>query len=461
MRRVCRGTDATEERSIVSQDLTSGPVGGHLRRQATPMALGLVALISFDAIDLFFVSRLGDAQLAAMSFCFPAIWLLTSFNIGFEAGAASTISRAIGEGDINAARRLTTDTALLAGVCSLLLGMAGIATIDLVFPLLGADSSLMPYIHDYLGIWYWAMPIAAIYWVCLAAMRARGNTGLEARVLTLAAVLNAILDPIFIFGLFGFPRLEMAGAALATLVSNIVVLTGTLLYLRIKLDVLATMRVPFSRILASWRRVLHIGMPATITNTIVPLSNSVMVTLVAGHGAAAVAGLGVAMRIEPIALIVFYALSAVTSPVMGQNFGAGRYQRLREAQRWLGKSAIYLGVILALAFGALAQPLSALFTEQAASLSVSATYLLIMPLSYGGYGMVMCSCAAFNGLGQPGKAVLLSAMRAILILLPLALLGEHLCGLPGLFIGAAFANLLVGLFGYLWLGSNIGRLQAG
>ena len=83
----------------MSSDLTQGPVSGHLRRQAAPMALGLIAIISFDAVDLFFVSRLGDAHLAAISFCFPVLWLLTSVIIGFEAGAASTVSRAVGKKD--------------------------------------------------------------------------------------------------------------------------------------------------------------------------------------------------------------------------------------------------------------------------------------------------------------------------------------------------------------------------
>lgn len=423
------------------------------------MALGLVALISFDAIDLFFVSRLGDAPLAAMSFCFPAIWLLTSINIGFEAGAASTISRAIGAGDREGAKRLTTDTALLSGLCSLVLGLTGLATIDLLFPLLGAEPELIPLIHDYLGIWYWAMPVASVYWVLLASMRARGNTALEARVLTLAAGLNALLDPIFIFGLLGFPRLEIAGAALATLVANLVVLTGTLIYLNRKHDVLATLQVPIRLITNSWRRVMEIGLPATVTNTIVPLSNTVLVTLVASHGVAAVAGLGVAMRIEPIALILFYALSAVTSPVMGQNYGAGHYRRLEEARRWIGFFALSAGIALALTFSIIARPISAIFTSQVATLDVSATYLLIMPLSYGGYGMVMCACAAFNGLGKPSNAVLLSALRAIGVLLPMALLGQALFGLPGLFIGAACSNLIIGTFGYFWLGRTIRRLN--
>ena len=89
----------------MSTDLTTGPVAPHLRRQAIPMGLGLVAIISFDAVDLFFVSQLGDLPLAAISFAFPVIWLMSSIIIGFEAGAASCISRAIGKNDTDTARR--------------------------------------------------------------------------------------------------------------------------------------------------------------------------------------------------------------------------------------------------------------------------------------------------------------------------------------------------------------------
>ena len=191
------------------------------------MALGLIAIISFDAVDLFFVSRLGEAELAAISFCFPVLWLLTSVIIGFEAGAASTISRAMGAGDEASARRLTTDTAILACLSTLIICLFGLLTIDIVFPLLGATPELMPLVHEYMDIWYWSVPASAISWICLASMRARGNTLLEGKIIIIAAIINAILDPIMIFGLFGFPRLEMAGAALATLTANLLVMIGS------------------------------------------------------------------------------------------------------------------------------------------------------------------------------------------------------------------------------------------
>ncbi len=419
------------------------------------MALGLMAIISFDAVDLFFVSQLGDAQLAAISFCFPVLWLLTSVIIGFEAGAASTISRAVGKGDQHSARRLTTDTAMLAGLVTFVVSQLGLVSIDPVFRLLGATDALMPLIEEYMSIWYWSVPASAISWIALASMRARGNTLLEGKIIIVAAVINAILDPIMIFGLFGFPRMEMAGAATATVTANVIVMFGTLTYLHFSLRVFATPFTALANILNSWKRMLKVGLPAMLTQIIVPVSNGIVVAMIATYGVDAVAGFGVAIRIEPIALIAFYSLSAITSPFMGQNFAAGKVDRLEEARRAIGKFAIAYGLGLTVALVLLAGPLTALFTDTESIQNVAIYYLWIMSISYGGYGVVMAVCAAFNGVGYPLPGVAISAARALILFLPLAWLGQWLFGLYGIFLAAAVSNIIMGTISYLWLGRNI------
>jgi putative MATE family efflux protein len=351
-----------EYRSMVT-DLTTGSVSRHLRVQATPMALGLVAIISFDVVDLFFVSRLGDAPLAAISFTFPVIWFLGSVAIGYEAGAASCISRAAGEGNAHRAARLTTDAALLAGLATLVLCAIGLMTIDPVFSALGATDELMPLITDYMSIWYWTEPASAVGWTCLASMRARGNTALEGKVITASAILNAILDPIFIFGWFGFPRLEIAGAALASLTATLTMLAFTLIYLATRLRVFANPFVALEKIFGSWRQLMRIGVPAMMTNAIIPVANGIVMAIVATYGVTAVAGFGIAMRIEPVALIPFYALSAVSSPFFGQNISAGKYDRLVEARRVISRFCLRFGLLLAAALCLIAKPLSAVFTQ--------------------------------------------------------------------------------------------------
>jgi putative MATE family efflux protein len=439
-------------------DLTRGPVAAHLRRQATPFGLGLVAIFSFEAADLFFISRLGDDPLAAISFCFPVIWLIYGIGIGFEAGAASCVSRAVGRGDDGQARRLTTDPAVLAGGVALLICLLGLATIEPVFGLLGATPDLMPLIHSYMRTWYWVAPLDVILWCSLASMRARGNTLLESKIITAAAVLNLALDPIFIFGLFGFPRLEMQGAALATLTATGVTLAFSLLYLHFRLHIYAGIIAPLRVILSSWRHMLHIGIPAIGTNAIIPLSSAIVVSMIAVFGNDAVAGFGVAMRIEPMFLIPFYALSAVSSPFFGQNSGAGHVDRLLEARRVLARFCIAFGLLLAAALWLGARPLTGLFSDTPAIQDVAILYLSIVPVSYGAYGLVMSVNASFNGMGRPLPGVVISASRVIILFLPLALLGRWLFGLPGLFAASTVSNLVLGSIGFAWLGRAVRQL---
>ncbi|NND58205.1 MAG: MATE family efflux transporter [Xanthomonadales bacterium] len=436
-------------------DLTVGPVAAHLRRQGIPFALGLVAIFSFEAADLFFISRLGDAPLAAISFTMPVIWLIYGIGIGFEAGAASCVSRAVGRQDQQLAGRLTTDTVVLGILVALLLCLGGLTTIDPVFRLLGATPDVMPLIRDYMFTWYWVAPLDMALWISLASLRARGNTLLESKVITVAALLNLALDPIFIFGLFGFPRMEIQGAALATVVANAIMLLFTLAYLHLRLKVYASPFAPLKVIFDSWRHMLHIGIPAMITNAIIPVSSGIVVAMVAAYGLDAVAGFGIAMRIEPIFLIPFYALSAVSSPFFGQNHGSAQYGRLFEARRVITRFCLGFGLALAVFLALVADPLTGLFSSSDSIRIVAVHYLWIVAVSYGSYGLVMSANAAFNGMGQPMPGVVISAFRVVIVFLPLAFAGRQLFGLPGLFAAATVSNLLMGAVGFIWLGFKI------
>ena len=439
----------------MTADLTRGPVAAHLRRQGLPFSLGLVAIFSFEAVDMFFIGQLGDTSLAAIGFTLPVIWLIYGVDIGFEAGAASCISRAVGKNQRSLARRLTTDTAILATLAALVLCMIGLATIEPVFALLGAPNKLMPQITAYMKVWYWVAPINAALWTCLASIRARGNALLESKIITAAALLNLVLDPLFIFGWFGFPRLEIQGAAVATLTSALLILVFTIWHLYRHLDVFASVMAPIKDILDSWKHMLAIGIPAIITNAIIPVSSGIVVALVAGFGVDAVAGYGIAMRLEPVALIPFYALSAVSSPFFGQNFGARRFDRLFEAHRVIMVFCLGLGLVLAVIMSVFAIPLASLFTDSATIRAVTANYIWIVSWSWGAYGIVMSVNASFNGSGRPLPSVLISSARVIFVFLPLAFIARALLGLNGLFTATSLANLTVGLLGLVWLRRHI------
>ena len=174
-----------------------------------------------------------------------------------------------------------------------------------------------------------------------------------------------------------------------------------------------------------------------------------------GFGVSAVAGFGVGIRIEPLVLIPFYAMSAVASPFMGQNFAAGELNRMLEARKVIAKFSIGYGLLLTTVLFFAAPYLAKLFSDTPEIQQVAVTYLRIMAISYAGYGMVMSACAGFNGMGFPLPGVAISVCRAMLVFLPLALLLKYWFGLTGLFYAAATSNVLIGLAAYKWLGSYI------
>ena len=414
------------------------------------MIWGLLAMMSFNAADTWFVAQLGTDALAAMSFTFPVVMVLTSLGIGLMAGTSSVLARVIGEGRGADARRLTTDAVVLALLVSLALAAAGIATHDPLFRLLGASEAVLPLVRDYMIIWYAGLPLLLVPMAGLGAIRATGDTRVQSRTLIGASLANLVLDPLLIFGLAGFPRMELAGAAVATVAARTVMLGVGAWVIGVRLRMLSAEPPSAAALVRSWRRVLHVGLPAAGTNVIIPVSAGIIIAMLAGFGEHAVAGFGAAMRIEALTLVVFYAMSAVIGPFVGQNLGAGKPARIGEAIRWSAVFCAGLGLVIALALWLLAPALGALFSDEAGVVAVCADYLRLVPVSYGAAGLVMVVNAAFNGEGRPLPAVIVSLLRTLVIYVPLAWAASRSLGVGGIFAAACFSNLVCGIIAYAW-----------
>ena len=431
--------------------LLEGSVAAHLRRLALPMVWGILATMSFNVVDTYFVAQLGDGPLAAMSFTFPVVMVINALAIGLGAGTSSAVARAYGAGDMPRVRRLVTDATLLATLLAVIVSVIGLLSIDPLFRLLGAEERLLPMITEYMVTWYCGAVFAVVPMVALSALRAIGNSALTGRIMMAVALFNLILDPLLIFGLLGFPRLELQGAALATVIARGISFFIALYVLARREQLLSMPTADWGAVKASWSSLLKVGLPAIATNVIIPVSGGVVVALVAAHGVDAVAGLGIALRIEPLALIVFYALSSVVGPFMGQNAGANKLQRLDDTISVLARFCILFGVGLALLLWFVGGPIAGLFSDSPQVLSVAVAYLCLVPFSYAGYGFVMSANAAFNGLGHPLPATLISFLRVLGVYLPLAWLGNHFWGITGLFVATLISNLLLGLLAWWWL----------
>jgi len=430
--------------------LTEGPVRGHLINLTVPMIWGIAAVMSLNVVDTWFVAQLGERELAAMSFTFPVTFTLVSLGIGMMAGTASVLSRVLGEGDIERVRRLTTDAALLAAAIAAALTALGLLTLDEVFRLLGADEDILPLIRDYMVTWYAGFFFFLVPMVGLGAVRATGDSRLQSRIMIAAALVNLALDPLLIFGLAGLPRLELQGAALATVLARALSFVAGYWALHFNKR-LVTYAVPtFAEFIASCRRVLHVGLPAAGTNVIIPLATGVVVALLAAYGPNAVAGFGAATRIEQIVLVPYFAMSSMIGPFVGQNLGARRYERIEEALRLSARFCLVSGLLIAGALALAAPLLMRQFADHQAVVAIGVSYLWIVPVSFGAAGMVMVVNAAFNGLGRPLPAVAVSVTRMALLYLPLAYGLSRWWGPAGVFAGAALANIISGVVAWSW-----------
>lgn len=239
------------------------------------MMVGILAMMSFNPVDTWFVAQLGGASLAAMSFTFPVVILLISLGVGLMAGTSSVIARALGKGDHERVRSLTTHALILGLGLALICTVVGLLTLDPLFRPLGATDALIPLIRDYMTLWYTGFVFFLVPMVGMAAIRAAGDTRLQSTTMIGAALVNVVLDPLLIFGLAGLPRLELRGAAAATVLARLLSVGVCYWALRHKMHMLTFAHPRVSRVLDSWRAVLHVGFPAAGTNMIIPLSGGV------------------------------------------------------------------------------------------------------------------------------------------------------------------------------------------
>lgn len=414
------------------------------------MAIGLISLNSYSIADTYFVGQLGTLPLAAMGFTFPVSFALLAIGLGIGIGASSVLARLLGTGDRARVQRITTHAIALAASLGLVVMVAGLATIEPVFRMLGADERTLPLIREYMEVYYFGGFLIILPMVGNFAMRAAGDARIPAVILTTSAVVNIVLDPILIFGWFGFPALELRGAAIATVVANgvTVIASIAILYYRERLIRLRYLK-PID-LLDSWSRLLHVGVPAIASNLLSPMTVGVITSFVAVYGPEPVAGFGVASRVEAVITIILFAVTSSVGPFTGQNFGAGRLDRVREFAAKSDRFCIVYALVGAAVLALIAEPLVSIFDDNPTVVATATAYLLIVPFSLAGFGVMLTAVAAFNALGRPLPATLVTFIKLFLAYIPCAWLLSRWLGLEGIFWANALAHLAFGVVGYVW-----------
>ena len=449
----------TQRKKSSKPDLLEDPVGSTIFKTAVPTTIGAVAVIIYYLADTFFVSLLGTDQLAALGFTFPATILVTYFGVGLGIGTSALVARAIGSKSQDLAAQTTFASILIGLIVGVLLIFPGIWSINLLFPAMGAEPDLMPLISNFMSVWYYGIPFLLIQFAGTSVIRACGNAKMHGITMTAGAVMNAILDPMLIFGFGPIHAHGIAGAALATVITWAMTNVVICVYLARQEGLLKLKWPGLDSILGTWHKLSRITIPAAFANMITPVATGVITATLAKYGAHAVAAFGVVSRIEAFVMIVVLGMSMSLPPFISQNFGANRYDRVEDGLKLSLRFVLIWQFALYIVVAISAPYIAMIFTSDEMVRSVITTVLRILPASYAFQGMVVLTASCFNALHAPRNALITSLIRFFILYVPLALIGSSIADIPGLFIGAAIGNLVAGLVVTRWIRGYVARLQ--
>jgi putative MATE family efflux protein len=438
-------------------DLTTGSIPRHLIRMTIPMIWGIMALISFQLVDAYYISRLGTLQMASISYTFPVTYGIFSIFIGFGVATSSVISRMIGERKTDDMKRVASHSLLLVLIASTLIGLIGAALIGPIFNAIGASAEELALIKSFmvpylLGTFFVSMPI-----VGNATLRASGDAVAPAIIMTIAALINAAINPLLIFGLWGFPRLELMGAAIGTIFANIMAMTACLILMQKRgiIDIAHIKNLIHFK--DSVKRILIIALPVGITGLLPAILGSVINHLLSKSGPEAVAAFGTAGRMEAFLLIILMALSIGMGPIIGQNWGAGQIGRVKNTVKYAICFCVVWSISTAILITLLAPTLAQLFSDNELVRHNLILYLTIIPASYFLGNLSHGWGSTFNAIGKPQISASMIFIKMIILSIPAVWIGYSLSGVTGVFIAIATVNCITGAIYHLWAWRNLGR----
>jgi MATE family, multidrug efflux pump len=406
------------------KDLTQGSVTKHLLHMSAFMAVSMMVQTLYLLADLYWVGRLGKEAIAAVSVAGNLTMIVLALTQMLGVGTTTLISHAAGRKDQLQAELVFNQSFIMSILVALALGVLGFVMMNVYCNSLSADAITATLAKKYL---VWFLPALMLQFPLIAlgsALRATGIVQPTVVLQVLSVVLNIVLAPLFIFGIGPWPRMGVTGAALASFIAILIADMLMIIYFEKKYHYLrfrfALMR-PQPRI---WSKMLKIGVPAGAEFVLLFVYILIVYGIIRDFGPAAQAGFGVGVRIMQALFLPVVALAIAVSPVVGQNFGGRRADRVRQTVYAAITIASLMMFVLALLAHFLPTPMIRAFSNDPHVLDFGSDYLRITSLNFVAAGIVFTTSSIFQGIGNTWPPLCSSATRLILFLLPAFLLSR-------------------------------------
>src|ERR1700731_2499153 len=409
------------------KDLTQGSVTRHLLHMSAFMAVSMAVQTLYLLADLYWVGHLGKEAIAAVGVAGNLMMIVLALTQMLGVGTTTLISPAAGKKDQPQAELVFNQSFVMSILVALALGVFGFLLMDVYSNSLSADAITATVAKKYL---LWFIPALLLQFPLVAlgsALRATGIIKPTVGLQVLSVLLNIILAPLLIFGVVPFPKLGVTGAALASFIAILVADVLMVIYFEKKYHYLRFRFAQMRPQLKIWSKMLHIGVPAGTEFVLLFVYIMIVYGIIRGFGPAAQAGFGVGARVMQALFLPVVALSFAVAPVVGQNFGGRRADRVRQSvYAALGIASAMMFILTLIAY-LIPSELIRVFSQDPRVIAFGGDYLKIVSLNFVAAGIVFTISSVFQGMGNTLPPLLSSITRLILFALPALLISR----LPG------------------------------
>lgn len=432
---------------------TNGSIFGHVMSLSMTSAVGLFAIFIVDLVDVLFISMLGESELAAaVGFAGVGLFLGAAVCIGISIGISTVVAQSLGAQNENEAKRFATNGLLYTLLWTIPTTIATMYYAPELLSLVGASGETLDLAVGYFRIVGASLPVLGFAMGGTSLLRAVGDAKMSMWSTLVGGLVNALLDPIFIFTL----KLGLSGAAFASVISRITVAGVAMYGVFNKHELFAA--TDLRSFLHDAKQLNGIVIPSLITNLSGPVGAAFATAQMAKFGTDAVAAASVIGRITPVAFAGLYGLSGAVGPIASQNFGAGNYHRVRQTLIESFKFSCLYVIPVALFIFLLQHQLVEIFglkDEAAELLEFYATYIVI---SYLLFALQLAANPIFTALRHPGFSTISNMARDLLLAIPLIFTGAMYFDARGVLAGQAAANAIAGIVTFavaLWLAKRV------
>lgn len=433
--------------------ITKGPILSSLVKLALPLMIGQLIQTFYNLVDTLWVGRLGSNAVAAISISFPIVFLMISLAAGLTIAGTALIAQNKGAGKHEEVDRILGQLLSFVGVLSVILAIIGFVFSRQFITWMGADPAIISDATGYLRIIFVGVPFMFIFFIFSAALRGIGDT-FTPMIMTLFSVgLNVILDPLLIFGIGPFPHMGVHGAALATIIARAL---AALYALSILISGRKNLHLKLKYLKPNFtiiKRVVMIGIPSSVQQSMLSIAQIVMTSIVAAFGTTTIAAYGIGNRIINVASMLVMGISTATTTMIGQNIGAGEKERSEK----IAKVSVTLTFTLLTALGLLIfiipSQLVGVFNKEAEVLLYGSSYLKITALFLGAMGVRMVINGVFRGAGKTTNTMIISIIAFCALRIPIAYVLSNLLdwNQTGIWWGVAASDGISAVISIVWI----------